>query len=57
MQQKNFTDVDGSIDSGYVDNEIVLVVWFDQNGPDEKACILEQVILYKPNSTSGEGIL
>ncbi len=57
MQLNFFTDVNGSIDSDYVDSEIVLVVWFDQNGPDEKLCILEQVILYKHNSTSGEGIL
>ncbi len=28
--------LDGSTDSGNIDNEIVLVVWFHQNGLDEK---------------------
>ncbi len=50
--------LDGSTDSGNIDNEIVLVVWFDQNGPDEKVYTRTSYFnVYKPNSTSGEGIL
>ncbi len=49
---------DGSTDSGNIDNEIVSVVWFHQNGPDETVYTRTSYFnVYKPNSTSGKKIL
>jgi len=50
--------LDGSTDSGNIENEILLAIWFDQNGPDEKVYTKTSYFnLYKPSSTSAEGIM
>ena len=49
--------LDGSTDSGNTENELFLIVWFDQNGANEKVCARSNYLVCKPSSVSAEGLL
>ena len=50
--------LDGSTDSGNTENEVFLIVWFDQNGGNEKVCTQSSYFqVCKLSSVSAEGLL
>ena len=50
--------LDGSTDKGNVDNELLLVVWFDPNGEGEKVRTwISYFTVTRPASVSAEGLL
>ena len=50
--------LDGSTDSGNTENELFLIVWFDQNGANEKVCTRSSYFqVCKPSSVSAAGLL
>ena len=50
--------LDGSTDVGNVDNELLLVVWFDRDGVDEKVCTKTTYFkVCRPSTVTAEGLL
>lgn len=59
MKKNNFFSIliDGSTDSGNVDNELILVVWFDANGSNEIVhTYIDYFKICRPTSVSAEGL-
>lgn len=59
IEKKRFYSllIDGSTDSGNIDNELILLVWFDINGPDEEVhTLINYFKICCPTKTSGEGL-
>lgn len=49
--------VDGSTDKAAIDNELLLVVWCDINGTDERVHTrMDYLTIVRPESVSGEGL-
>ena len=49
--------MDGSNDAGNIDNELLLVVWFDKEGVGEKVCTHASYFkVNRPSSVSAEGL-
>ena len=49
--------LDGSTDSGNVDNELMMAVHFNREGADEKVCTnISYNKISKPSSTSAQGL-
>ena len=49
--------LDGSTDDGNVDKELVLVVWFDKNGGDEKLCTrTSHFKIMRPSTVNAQGL-
>lgn len=49
--------LDGSTDKGNIDNEVILVVWFDPNGGDERVHTrMEYFTVVRPHSVTAEGL-
>ena len=59
IEKKRFYSIliDGPTDSGNIDNELILLVWFDINGPDEEVhTLINYFKICCPTNTSGEGL-
>jgi len=49
--------LDGSTDTGNIDNEVLLVVWCDLDGHDEKVHTrMSYLKVARPKSVTGEGL-
>ena len=50
--------LDGSIDTGNIDNEVLFVVWCDLDGCDEKVHTrMSYFKVARPKSVTGEGLV
>ena len=59
IEKKRFYSllIDGLTDSGNIDNELILPVWFDINGPNEEVhTLINDFKICCPTNTSGEGL-
>jgi len=49
--------LDGSTDSGNVENELIMAVWFNPEGADEKVCTtISYFRISQPSSTTAQGL-